>query len=93
MFREPLMLISGLLQDLQVRVLIQSSGNHRPVLGTHDTLEASLRELFRKGDVQACKAARKSADGLLKSCGGAGGQGERVAREADSEAHYSCGGL
>ncbi|KAI7756472.1 hypothetical protein M8C21_018489 [Ambrosia artemisiifolia] len=32
----------------------------------HDKLEASLRELSRTGDVQACKAVRKSADNLLK---------------------------
>nr|GEW87637.1 dolichyl-diphosphooligosaccharide--protein glycosyltransferase subunit 1A [Tanacetum cinerariifolium] len=32
----------------------------------HDKLEASLRELSRTGDVQASKAVRKSADGLLK---------------------------
>ncbi|EYU41179.1 hypothetical protein ABFS82_03G006000 [Erythranthe guttata] len=32
----------------------------------HDKLEASLRDLSRTGDVQACKAARKSADSLLK---------------------------
>ncbi|KAC9923453.1 hypothetical protein E3N88_45071 [Mikania micrantha] len=32
----------------------------------HDKLEASLRELSRTGDVQACKAVRKSADSLLK---------------------------
>ncbi|GKV33416.1 hypothetical protein SLEP1_g41934 [Rubroshorea leprosula] len=35
-------------------------------LATHDKLEASLRDLSRTGDVQACKAARKTADGLLK---------------------------
>lgn len=32
----------------------------------HDKLEASLRELSRTGDVQACKAVRKLADSLLK---------------------------
>ncbi|GAA0173696.1 glycosyltransferase [Lithospermum erythrorhizon] len=32
----------------------------------HDNLEASLRDLFRTGDVQTCKAARKAADGMLK---------------------------
>lgn len=32
----------------------------------HDKLEASLRDLSRTGDVQACKAVRKSADSLLK---------------------------
>lgn len=35
-------------------------------LTTHDKLEASLRDLSRTGDIQACKAARKAADGLLK---------------------------
>ncbi|XP_076954793.1 dolichyl-diphosphooligosaccharide--protein glycosyltransferase subunit 1A-like [Bidens hawaiensis] len=35
-------------------------------LQIHDKLEASLRELSRTGNVQACKAVRKSADGLLK---------------------------
>ncbi|CAH1446234.1 unnamed protein product [Lactuca virosa] len=32
----------------------------------HEKLEASLRELSRTGDVQACKAVRKAADTLLK---------------------------
>ncbi|KAL6178789.1 hypothetical protein ACLB2K_050307 [Fragaria x ananassa] len=31
-----------------------------------DKLEASLRDLSRTGDIQACKAARKAADGSLK---------------------------
>ncbi|KAK9129198.1 hypothetical protein Sjap_009685 [Stephania japonica] len=35
-------------------------------LTVHDKLEASLRDLSRTGDVQACKAMRKAADGLLK---------------------------
>ncbi|PIN14674.1 Oligosaccharyltransferase, alpha subunit (ribophorin I) [Handroanthus impetiginosus] len=35
-------------------------------LTVHDKLEASLRDLSRNGDVQACKAARKAADSLLK---------------------------
>ncbi|GFQ06796.1 dolichyl-diphosphooligosaccharide--protein glycosyltransferase subunit 1a [Phtheirospermum japonicum] len=35
-------------------------------LTVHDKLEASLRDLSRTGDVQACKAARKAADVLLK---------------------------
>ncbi|KAL3639832.1 Dolichyl-diphosphooligosaccharide--protein glycosyltransferase subunit 1A [Castilleja foliolosa] len=35
-------------------------------LSVHDKLEASLRDLSRTGDVQACKAARKAADVLLK---------------------------
>ncbi|KAA3484441.1 dolichyl-diphosphooligosaccharide--protein glycosyltransferase subunit 1A-like isoform X1 [Gossypium australe] len=35
-------------------------------LTIHDNLEASLRDLSRTGNIQACKAARKAADGLLK---------------------------
>ncbi|KAJ6684572.1 DOLICHYL-DIPHOSPHOOLIGOSACCHARIDE--PROTEIN GLYCOSYLTRANSFERASE SUBUNIT 1 [Salix purpurea] len=35
-------------------------------LSTHEKLEASLRDLSRTGDVQACKTARKAADSLLK---------------------------
>ncbi|KAK8681509.1 hypothetical protein V6N13_053911 [Hibiscus sabdariffa] len=35
-------------------------------LAIHDKLEASLRDLYRTGDIQACKAARKAADGVLK---------------------------
>ncbi|MED6179647.1 Dolichyl-diphosphooligosaccharide--protein glycosyltransferase subunit 1A [Stylosanthes scabra] len=35
-------------------------------LTAHDKLEASLRELSRTGDVQGCKATRKSVDSLLK---------------------------
>ncbi|KAH1097260.1 hypothetical protein J1N35_014181 [Gossypium stocksii] len=35
-------------------------------LTTHDNLEASLHDLSRTGNIQACKAARKAADGLLK---------------------------
>jgi oligosaccharyltransferase complex subunit alpha (ribophorin I) len=35
-------------------------------LYTHEKLEASLRDLSRTGDVQACKTARKTADSLLK---------------------------
>ncbi|ESQ27488.1 hypothetical protein EUTSA_v10018293mg [Eutrema salsugineum] len=35
-------------------------------LATHDKLEASLRDLSRTGDIQICKAARKSTDSLLK---------------------------
>ncbi|KAF8405580.1 hypothetical protein HHK36_010487 [Tetracentron sinense] len=35
-------------------------------LTVHDKLEASLRDLSRTGDVKACKATRKVADGLLK---------------------------
>ncbi|CAK9178291.1 unnamed protein product [Ilex paraguariensis] len=35
-------------------------------LTIHGKLEASLRDLSRTGDVQACKSARKSADSSLK---------------------------
>ncbi|XP_074286683.1 dolichyl-diphosphooligosaccharide--protein glycosyltransferase subunit 1A [Silene latifolia] len=35
-------------------------------LAIHDKLEASLRELSRTGNIQACKIARKTADSLLK---------------------------
>ncbi|CAL5383319.1 unnamed protein product [Camellia sinensis] len=35
-------------------------------LTIHDRLEASLRDLSRTGDVQACKATRKAADSSLK---------------------------
>uniref|UniRef100_A0A5B7BBE4 Dolichyl-diphosphooligosaccharide--protein glycosyltransferase subunit 1 n=1 Tax=Davidia involucrata TaxID=16924 RepID=A0A5B7BBE4_DAVIN len=35
-------------------------------LTIHDKLEASLHDLSRTGDVQACKAARKAADSYLK---------------------------
>ncbi|XP_028784711.1 dolichyl-diphosphooligosaccharide--protein glycosyltransferase subunit 1A [Neltuma alba] len=35
-------------------------------LTTNDKLEASLRDLSRTGDVQACKTTRKSVDNLLK---------------------------
>lgn len=32
----------------------------------HEKLEASLRDLSRTGDVQTCKAARKTADSMFK---------------------------
>ncbi|KAK9740192.1 hypothetical protein RND81_03G017900 [Saponaria officinalis] len=35
-------------------------------LAIHDKLEMSLSELSRTGNIQACKAVRKTADGLLK---------------------------
>jgi len=35
-------------------------------LTAHDKLEASLHDLSRTGDVQACKATRKSVDSSLK---------------------------
>ncbi|VFQ70903.1 unnamed protein product [Cuscuta campestris] len=43
---------------------VESIINH--CLTIHDTLESSLRYLSRTGDIQACKAARKAADGALK---------------------------
>ncbi|GAV65847.1 Ribophorin_I domain-containing protein [Cephalotus follicularis] len=51
----------------EVQTAIEQVQNiiHR-CLAVHDKLEASLRDLSRTGDVQACKAARKSADVLLK---------------------------
>lgn len=38
-------------------------------LTVHDKLEASLHDLSRNGDVQACKAVRKAADALFKEYG------------------------
>ncbi|PKA60645.1 Dolichyl-diphosphooligosaccharide--protein glycosyltransferase subunit 1A [Apostasia shenzhenica] len=35
-------------------------------LSIHEKLETSLQDLYRTGDVQSCKVARKTADGLLK---------------------------
>jgi oligosaccharyltransferase complex subunit alpha (ribophorin I) len=35
-------------------------------LSKHERLEASLHDLSRTGDVQACKTARKTADSLFK---------------------------
>lgn len=53
--------------QFQVQAAIQQVENViNRCLTTHDKLEASLRDLSRTGDVQACKAARKAADGLLK---------------------------
>ncbi|KAK0576186.1 hypothetical protein LWI29_013420 [Acer saccharum] len=71
MLREPLMLIVGffclLLLWEEVLATIQQIQNIvNRCLTTHDKLEASLRDLSRTGDVQACKATRKSADALLK---------------------------
>ncbi|XP_022946775.1 dolichyl-diphosphooligosaccharide--protein glycosyltransferase subunit 1A-like [Cucurbita moschata] len=43
---------------------VQNIINRR--LTIHDKLDASLRDLSRTGDVQACKAARKAADASLK---------------------------
>lgn len=53
--------------NLQVQALVQQIQNIvKQCLMIHDKLEASLRDLSRTGDVQACKAARKMADGSLK---------------------------
>ncbi|KAL0361882.1 UNVERIFIED_CONTAM: Dolichyl-diphosphooligosaccharide--protein glycosyltransferase subunitA [Sesamum radiatum] len=55
------------LQWDEVQTAIQQFQNiMNRCLAVHDKLEASLRELSRTGDVQACKAARKAADSLLK---------------------------
>ncbi|KAK4428305.1 Dolichyl-diphosphooligosaccharide--protein glycosyltransferase subunitA [Sesamum alatum] len=55
------------LQWDEVQTAIQQFQNiMNRCLVAHDKLEASLRELSRTGDVQACKAARKAADSLLK---------------------------
>ncbi|KAK9928458.1 hypothetical protein M0R45_025592 [Rubus argutus] len=55
------------LQWDEVQAAIQQIQNiiHRGLV-IHDKLEASLRDLSRTGDIQACKAARKAADGSLK---------------------------
>jgi hypothetical protein len=51
----------------QVQAVIQQVQNNiNRCLTIHDKLEASLRDLSRTGDAQACKAARKAFDGLLK---------------------------
>lgn len=51
----------------QMRATIQQIQNViYQCLSTHEKLEASLRDLSRTGDVQACKSARKIADSLLK---------------------------
>lgn len=51
----------------EVQSVIQQVNNLiNRCLTVHDKLDASLRDLSRTGDVQACKTARKHADGLLK---------------------------
>ncbi|KAK3425087.1 hypothetical protein EUGRSUZ_F01802 [Eucalyptus grandis] len=51
----------------EVQSVIQQVNNLiNRCLTVHDKLDASLRDLSRTGDVQACKTARKQADGLLK---------------------------
>ncbi|KAL1540638.1 Dolichyl-diphosphooligosaccharide--protein glycosyltransferase subunit 1A [Salvia divinorum] len=55
------------LQWDEVQTAIQQFQNiMNRVLVIHNKLEASLRDLSRTGDVQACKAARKTADAFLK---------------------------
>ncbi|KAM0040059.1 putative dolichyl-diphosphooligosaccharide--protein glycotransferase [Helianthus debilis subsp. tardiflorus] len=63
---EPLMLISKLQWDEVQGTIQQLQDIINRCLSIHDKLEASLRELSRTGDIQACKAVRKSADTLLK---------------------------
>ncbi|KAJ8762405.1 hypothetical protein K2173_007565 [Erythroxylum novogranatense] len=55
------------LQWDEVRATIQQIESMiNQCLTIHEKLEASLRDLSRTGDVQACKTARKTADNLLK---------------------------
>ncbi|CDP07265.1 unnamed protein product [Coffea canephora] len=55
------------LQWDEVQTAIQQfQGVMSRCLAIHDKLEASLRDLSRTGDAQACKAARKAADSSLK---------------------------
>ncbi|KAG6438226.1 hypothetical protein SASPL_103163 [Salvia splendens] len=55
------------LQWDEVQTAIQQFQNiMNRVLVIHNKLDASLRDLSRTGDVQACKAARKTADAFLK---------------------------
>lgn len=57
----------GVAPVFQVQAVIQQVENIISCcLAVHDKLEASLQDLSRTGDVQTCKAARKSADGILK---------------------------
>lgn len=52
---------------IQVQATVQRIHNIiSRCLTAHDKLEASLRDLSRTGDIQACKATRKSVDSLLK---------------------------
>ncbi|KAF2324806.1 hypothetical protein GH714_017200 [Hevea brasiliensis] len=54
-------------QHFQVQATIQQVESIiKQCLAIHEKLEASLRDLSRTGDVQACKTTRKTADGLLK---------------------------
>ncbi|KAG6704541.1 hypothetical protein I3842_07G137900 [Carya illinoinensis] len=55
------------LQWDEVQAAVQQARNIiNRCLMIHDKLEASLRDLSRTGDVQACKSARKAFDGVLK---------------------------
>ncbi|CAK9313261.1 unnamed protein product [Citrullus colocynthis] len=55
------------LQWDEVQTVIQQVQNViNRCLTIHDKLEASLRDLSRTGDVQACKAVRKTVDASLK---------------------------
>ncbi|CAI9758045.1 unnamed protein product [Fraxinus pennsylvanica] len=55
------------LQWDEVQTAIQQFQNiMNRCMAVHDKIEASLRDLSRTGDVQACKAARKAADSSLK---------------------------
>ncbi|XP_058220522.1 dolichyl-diphosphooligosaccharide--protein glycosyltransferase subunit 1A [Rhododendron vialii] len=55
------------LQWDEVKTAIQQVQNIiNRCLTVHDRLDATLRDLSRTGDVQACKVARKAADSLLK---------------------------
>jgi len=52
---------------MQVQATIQQvHGIIGRCLTAHDKLEASLHDLSRTGDTQACKATRKSVDSSLK---------------------------
>ncbi|KAF3527076.1 hypothetical protein F2Q69_00051720 [Brassica cretica] len=54
-------------QKIQVLATLQEVQNIiQKCLAAHDKLEASLRDLSRTGDIQTCKATRKSTDSLLK---------------------------
>uniref|UniRef100_A0A2K2AMK2 Dolichyl-diphosphooligosaccharide--protein glycosyltransferase subunit 1 n=1 Tax=Populus trichocarpa TaxID=3694 RepID=A0A2K2AMK2_POPTR len=54
-------------QYFQVRATIQQVISIiNQCLSKHERLEASLHDLSRTGDVQACKTARKTADSLFK---------------------------
>jgi oligosaccharyltransferase complex subunit alpha (ribophorin I) len=58
--------IAKLQWDEVLTVIQQVQNIIHSCLSTHDKLESSLRNLSRTGDVQACKAARKAADSLVK---------------------------